>query len=174
MLNGWVFQIDRTRITDFFEEGDLPRLFDESDVICSFSKPEVIHWYYRDWEKLNQLNYGLLNGWVYQIDRSKINDNFEQGDLELLFKEPKSKKRKRTHYKRMSMSTSPLSHYNIFGDPTNLRYRTIETSEEHLLIEPQQNLDRFFERQRGPKKPTEEERERQAQADRERALLQQQ
>ena len=76
----------------------------------------------------------MLNGWVYQIDRSKIIDNFERGDIERLFKQAKLKKKPTP--KKMSVPSSPMSFYDIFGDPTNLKHKTWETSETHLLIEP--------------------------------------
>lgn len=65
VLNGWMFQKDRSRIIDYFEEGDLPKLFDESNVEWSFSKLIETHWYYKDWRYLGKKNYKMLNGWVF-------------------------------------------------------------------------------------------------------------
>lgn len=37
-IGRWRFQIDRSKIFDGFEQGDLPRLFDESRVKQSFGR----------------------------------------------------------------------------------------------------------------------------------------
>jgi len=59
---------------------------------------------------------------------------------------------------RMSMPTTPLSKYELFGDPTNLGRKTWDTSEQHLIIEPACHFKDFFEKGKGVKKQSAEER----------------
>lgn len=42
VINGWRYQIDRSKINDYFEQGDLERLFDESHVIETFRDPKLV------------------------------------------------------------------------------------------------------------------------------------
>eukprot|EP00347_Sterkiella_histriomuscorum_P007468 403348801 len=81
ITNGWKFQIDRSNIFDGFEEGDLPRLFDESQVVDTIETKQMKK------QSQEQENYDEINGWRFQKDRSNIFDGFEEGDLPRLFDE---------------------------------------------------------------------------------------
>jgi hypothetical protein len=103
--------------------------------------------------------YTEKNGFVFQVDRASNFDGFEEDDLDRLFRTKPQKKKKRMGVtNRMSMPTTPMSAFEIFGDPTNLQKKTQETSLEHLIIEPVCHFRDFFEKGRIHSKPTPEQR----------------
>ncbi|CDW83558.1 UNKNOWN [Stylonychia lemnae] len=199
-IGRWRFQIDRSKIFDGFEQGDLENLFDESNV-C-----DTIEDYSKVQKRKIEENYEVLNGWRFQKDRSGINDYFEEGDLANLFDESnvqarivipweplyqedldykeklrarnlkKNNKRRRLakqkDRERLEHEESQrysLRGYDLFGDPMNLSHKTMCTSEDHLLIERESKLNQFFNRQQKLEKPNQEERLRQSQLDKEKA-----
>ena len=110
----WTFRIqkDRSNINDYFEEGDLSCLFDESEVVDQIkyrkqkiqksskkeekkSKIPITKKLHKEWghcegKKLRENEELVKFGpWCFRVqkDRSKINDYFEEGDLACLFDE---------------------------------------------------------------------------------------
>jgi hypothetical protein len=74
--------IDRSNIFDGFEEGDLKRLFDESNE-CTLK----VLFRIRRRELAKNEVWKEIGRWRYQVDRSMIDDYFDEGDLEkLLYK----------------------------------------------------------------------------------------
>jgi len=92
------------------------------------------------------------------MERSHNDDILDSAIFERLFREKPQKKKKRIDTHRMSMPTTPMGKYDIFGDPTNLMKKTWETSEDHLLLEPVCHFRDFFEKRRIHSKPSFEER----------------